>query len=52
MEFAYNKNDFNICMIDDSSFKKIITNWNLDIDKMTNPIKNQIRNISNIIGYK
>jgi hypothetical protein len=42
----YNKNDFNICMIDNSSFKKIIPNWTFDIDKMSNPIKNHIRNIA------
>jgi len=48
----YNKNDFNICMIDDSSFKKIIPNWNLDVDNMSIPIKNHIRNIalSNILN--
>lgn len=41
-----NSNDFNICMIDDNSFKKIIPNWNFDIEKVSNPIKTYIRNIA------
>ena len=41
-----NSNDFNICMIDDNSFKKIIPEWNLDVEKMSNPIKTYIRNIA------
>ena len=41
-----NSNDFNICMIDDNSFKKIIPDWNLDVEKMSNPIKTHIRNIA------
>ena len=41
-----NSEDFNICMIDDNSFKKIIPEWNLDVEKMSNPIKTHIRNIA------
>lgn len=41
-----NSQDFNICMIDDNSFKKIIPEWNLDVEKMSNPIKTYIRNIA------
>tara|TARA_Y100000816_G_scaffold64863_1_gene43070 strand:+ start:948 stop:1949 length:1002 start_codon:yes stop_codon:yes gene_type:complete len=41
-----NSEDFNICMIDDNSFKKIIPDWNLDVEKMSNPIKTHMRNIA------
>ena len=41
-----NSRDFNICMIDDNSFKKIIPEWNLDVEKMSNPIKTHIRNLA------
>ena len=49
------KNDFNICLINDLSFKKIIPNWSLDIENTANPLRTHIRsialcNILNIYG--
>ena len=35
--------DFNVCIIDDNSFLKIIPNWTIDISKMANPLKNRMR---------
>ena len=47
--------DFNIALIDDNSFKKIIPNWSLDLTKIANPAKTHIRllalsSILNIYG--
>tara|TARA_B100001093_G_scaffold520498_1_gene616852 strand:- start:6699 stop:7625 length:927 start_codon:yes stop_codon:yes gene_type:complete len=36
-------NDFNICLIDDFSFKKILPEWKLDLNNIANPIKNHLR---------
>lgn len=38
--------DFNICLINDDSFKDLIKNWEIDIDKISNPIKNVIRQLA------
>jgi hypothetical protein len=35
--------DFNICLIDDDSFAKLIPGWSLEIDDIPNPIKTHIR---------
>lgn len=35
--------DFNICLIDDESFSKLIPGWNLVIDDIPDPIKMHIR---------
>lgn len=35
--------DFNICLIDDQSFKKIIPNWTVDLNIVANPIRTHIR---------
>jgi len=35
-------NDFNVCLIDNSSFKYLIPNWNINLDKIALPIKNHI----------
>jgi hypothetical protein len=35
--------DFNICLIDDLSFKKILPNWTLNLNNMANPIKTHLR---------
>tara|TARA_B100000674_G_C37920040_1_gene952826 strand:- start:848 stop:1810 length:963 start_codon:yes stop_codon:yes gene_type:complete len=35
--------DFNVCLIDDESFAKLIPGWNLVIDEIPNPIKTHIR---------
>jgi hypothetical protein len=47
--------DFNITLIDDESFKKIIPNWKVDLKLIANPIRTHIRelalaNIINIYG--
>jgi hypothetical protein len=36
-------NDFNICLIDDESFHKLIPNWNIDMKTFSEPIKKQYR---------
>jgi len=38
--------DFNICLIDDNSFQKLIPNWTIDLNKIASPIKDHIRNIA------
>lgn len=35
--------DFNICLIDDNSFKKIIPEWTIDLNSVASPIKNHLR---------
>ena len=35
--------DFNIAIIDDKSFSKIIPNWTIDFSKIANPIKTHLR---------
>ena len=35
--------DFNVCLIDDESFSKLIPGWNLVIDDIPDPIKKHIR---------
>lgn len=40
------KNDFNILIINDDSFEKIIPNWNININKIALPIKYHIRNLA------
>jgi len=34
---------FRICLIDDKSFKKIIPDWNINMDRMAQPISDKIR---------
>ncbi len=36
-------NSFNIVLIDDYSFEKLIKGWNIDMDKLANPVKEHIR---------
>ncbi len=38
--------DFNICLIDDESFSKLIPNWSVNIASMAEPHKSQYRNIA------
>lgn len=38
--------DFNICLIDDDSFSKLVPSWNLQIGEMTDPIKSHIRKLA------
>ena len=34
---------FNICLIDDYSFQKLIPGWSVNMDKMSDPVKSHIR---------
>ena len=36
---------FTICIIDDSSFKKLIPSWNIDMSTISSPILNNMRNL-------
>jgi hypothetical protein len=47
------KDDFNICLIDDNTFKTILPDWNIDISKIADPLKTKYRDlaIANIL-YK
>jgi len=36
-------NDFNICLIDDSSFEKLVPNWNIEMDKIAEPLISKAR---------
>lgn len=38
--------DFNICIIDDNIFRKIIPNWNIDINLIPEPLKSNIRKLA------
>jgi len=38
--------DFNICIIDDSSFKDIIPGWNIDMSRVASPIRCKIRDLA------
>ena len=35
--------DFNVCLIDDSSFKKILPEWTLNLNNIANPIRTHLR---------
>jgi len=39
-------NSFNICLIDDDSFGKIIPGWNISIENLAEPIKSHMRTIA------
>ena len=38
-------NDFNICLINDESFGKLLPEWNIDLNGLTNPIKEHVRQL-------
>tara|TARA_B100000902_G_scaffold398664_1_gene466300 strand:- start:3210 stop:4208 length:999 start_codon:yes stop_codon:yes gene_type:complete len=38
--------DFNICMIDDSSFVKIVPDWTIDLESLADPIRSNIRRLA------
>ncbi len=38
--------DFNICLIDDNSFENIIPGWNIDMQKVADPIKSKLRELA------
>jgi len=37
--------DFNICLIDDESFSKLIPSWDIDLNKLAEPMKSQFRQL-------
>ena len=41
-----NREDFNIALIDDDSFSKIIPGWSHDVSKMADPIRTHMRTIA------
>jgi len=38
-------NSFKICLIDDNSFGKLLPNWNIDMNKISSPIKMYMRDL-------
>jgi hypothetical protein len=38
--------DFFVCIIDDDTFKKLLPNWNVDLNKLTNPLKANFRKLA------
>jgi hypothetical protein len=38
--------DFNICLIDDNSFGKLLPNWDVELSTVAEPIKNYFRNLA------
>jgi hypothetical protein len=38
--------DFNICLIDDDTFGKILPGWTVDFDRISDPVKNKMRNLA------
>ena len=38
-------NDFNICLIDDDTFSKLIPSWDIDLNTVAEPMKNRIRQL-------
>lgn len=37
--------DFNVCLIDDDSFYKLLPNWSINLSKLANPIKTHMRTL-------
>ena len=46
-------NDFNVCLIDDESFTKLMPGWNININNLADPVKTHIRSLalSKILYY-
>lgn len=40
------KDDFNICLINDNSFKTLLPNWNIDFNRLVDPIKSKCRELA------
>ena len=41
-------NDFNICLIDDETFSKLIPGWDIDVSKIAEPMKSHYRELGMI----
>lgn len=39
-------NDFNVCLIDDESFSKLIPSWDVNLSTMAEPFKSQFREVA------
>lgn len=39
-------NDFNVCIIDDSTFNKIIPGWTIDLNMIAEPIRSKLRELA------
>ena len=37
--------DFNICLIDDESFTKLLPSWDINVSRMAEPMKSQYREL-------
>jgi hypothetical protein len=42
----HNGEDFNICLIDDDSFSKLLPNWDIDLSNVAEPVKDYFRNLA------
>lgn len=39
-------NDFNVCLIDDNSFTKLLPGWTIDMDHIADPMRSHLRNLA------
>jgi len=39
-------NDFNICLIDDDTFKNILPGWNIDLHMVADPVRSKLRQLA------
>lgn len=39
-------NDFNVCLIDDDSFSKLIPGWSVDLHNLADPVRSYVRNLA------
>lgn len=37
---------FNICIIDDDSFGKLLKNWTINLDELSSPVRDNVRNLA------
>ena len=37
--------DFKICLIDDDTFEKLLSNWTIDLNRLTGPVKTYVREL-------
>ena len=38
--------NFNVCLIDDDSFSKLMPEWNIDLNQLADPVKSHMRNLA------
>lgn len=38
--------NFNVCLIDDESFSKLMPEWNIDLNNLADPVKSHMRNLA------